>query len=88
MTVKALGRGTIFVCLMEDMPYPENRVVLDDNEADGVRLKYTIKDELRHRVTQFRRLLTEASQGTPAGFSFTGCRAELRAPLWHLCHER
>jgi choline dehydrogenase-like flavoprotein len=59
MTIKALGRGTVFVCLIEDMPYLENRVVLDDNEADGVRVKYTIEDELRQRVTQFRQLLTE-----------------------------
>jgi choline dehydrogenase-like flavoprotein len=45
------------------MPYLENRVVLDDSEADGVRMKYTIKDELRQRVTQFRELLTERLQG-------------------------
>jgi choline dehydrogenase-like flavoprotein len=62
-TVKALGRGTIFVCLIEDFPYPENRVVLDDNEADGVRVKYTIKDELRQRVALFRQLLTERLKG-------------------------
>jgi choline dehydrogenase-like flavoprotein len=61
--VKTRGRGTIFVCLIEDMPYPENRVVLDDNETDGVRVKYTIKDELRQRVTHFRRLLTERLKG-------------------------
>ncbi len=48
------GSGTLFVCIMEDLPYPENRVVLDENEADGIRLKYTIKDELRHRVALLR----------------------------------
>jgi choline dehydrogenase-like flavoprotein len=63
LTVKTLGRGTIFVCLIEDMPYPENRVVLDDNEADGVRVQYTIKDELRARVTRFRQLLKERLKG-------------------------
>ena len=63
VTIKTLGRGTIFVCLIEDMPYPENRVVLDDNEADGVRVKYKIKDELRDRVTHFRQLLTKRLKG-------------------------
>ncbi len=63
VTIKALGRGTIFVCLIEDMPYPENRVVLDDNEPDGVCMKYTIKDELRERITLFRQLLTKRLQG-------------------------
>jgi choline dehydrogenase-like flavoprotein len=63
VTIKTLGRGTIFVCLIEDMPYPENRVVLDDNEADGVRVKYKIEDELRDRVTHFRQLLTKRLRG-------------------------
>jgi choline dehydrogenase-like flavoprotein len=63
MTIKTIGRGTIFVCLIEDMPYPENRVALDDNEADGICVKYTIKDELRHRVTYFRQFLTERLRG-------------------------
>jgi choline dehydrogenase-like flavoprotein len=63
LTIKTLGLGTVFVCLIEDMPYPENRVVLDSNEADGVRVIYTIKDELRHRVTLFRQLLTERLKG-------------------------
>ena len=63
LAIKALGRGTIFVCLIEDMPYPENRVVLDDNEADGVRVIYRIKDELRDRVSLFRQLLTKQLKG-------------------------
>jgi choline dehydrogenase-like flavoprotein len=63
ITTKRLGRGTIFVCLIEDVPYPENRVVLDHNEDDGVSVKYTIKDELRHRVTLFRKLLTAQLKG-------------------------
>jgi choline dehydrogenase-like flavoprotein len=62
-TIKTRGTGTIFVCLIEDMPYRENRVVLDDNEADGVRMKYKIHDELRERISQFRQLLTERLQG-------------------------
>ena len=62
-TIKIFGRGTIFACIIEDMPYPENRVVLDDNEADGVRVKYKIKGELRDRVTQFRRLLQKRLTG-------------------------
>ena len=70
VTVKTLGRGTIFVCLIEDMPYSENRVVLDDNEADGVSVKYKIKDELRDRVTLFRQLLTRAAKGA-AGWFFS-----------------
>jgi choline dehydrogenase-like flavoprotein len=62
-TIKRLGRGTIFVNLIEDLPYPENRVVLKENEADGVALKYTIKAELRERAALLRRLLTDRLKG-------------------------
>jgi choline dehydrogenase-like flavoprotein len=59
LTIKRLGRGTIFVNLIEDLPYPENRVVLNENEADGVSVKYTIKAELRDRASLLRKLLSD-----------------------------
>ena len=58
-TIKRFGRGTIFVNLIEDLPYHENRVVLNDEETDGVSVKYTIKAELRDRAAHLRRLLTD-----------------------------
>jgi choline dehydrogenase-like flavoprotein len=58
MTVKRFGRGTIFVNLIEDLPYPENRVVINEDEADGVSVKYTIMAELRDRAAYLRKLLT------------------------------
>jgi choline dehydrogenase-like flavoprotein len=63
MTIKRFGRGTIFVNLIEDLPYPENRVVLKEDEADGVSLKYNIKSELRERASLLRRLLTDRLKG-------------------------
>lgn len=63
VTIKKFGRGTIFVNLIEDLPYPGNRVVLDENEADGVSLKYTIEAELRERAALLRQLLTNRLQG-------------------------
>ncbi|MGD0893180.1 MAG: GMC family oxidoreductase [Terracidiphilus sp.] len=58
MTIKRFGRATIFVNLIEDLPYPENRVVVNEDEADGVSVKYTIKPELRERGILLRKLLT------------------------------
>jgi choline dehydrogenase-like flavoprotein len=58
-TVRRLGRGTIFVNLIEDLPYPENRVIANDEEADGVSIKYTIKPELRERGALLRKLVSE-----------------------------
>ena len=57
--VRMLGPDRISICIIEDLPYPENRVVVNADEPDGVSIKYTIKDELRHRVTHLRELLTE-----------------------------
>jgi choline dehydrogenase-like flavoprotein len=59
LTIRRFGRGTVFVNLIEDLPYQENRVVVDEGEADGVRVKYTIKDELRDRFFYVRKLLTD-----------------------------
>jgi choline dehydrogenase-like flavoprotein len=63
LTVKRLGRGTIFVGLIEDFPYRDNRVVLDEREDDGVKIQYTIKAELRERTAHFRKLLTDGLKG-------------------------
>ena len=60
---RRLGRGTIFVCIIEDMPYPENRVVLDDNEADGVSMKYTIKRGIATPDCSLSRALDRTAQG-------------------------
>jgi choline dehydrogenase-like flavoprotein len=60
ITVKRFGRGTIFVNLIEDLPYPENRVLVNDDEADGVSVNYTIKAELRDRAAHLRNLLADS----------------------------
>ncbi len=51
------GSGTIFACNVEDLPYPDNRVVIDRDEADGISIKYRVSDELRDRLNRFRGLL-------------------------------
>jgi choline dehydrogenase-like flavoprotein len=63
LTVKRHGRGTIFVCLIEDFPYRDNRVILDEREDDGVKIQYTIRAELRERTTHLRNLLSETLKG-------------------------
>jgi choline dehydrogenase-like flavoprotein len=59
MTIRRFGCPTIFVNIIEDLSYPENRVVIKQDEPDGVSLKYTIKPELRARGAKLRKLLTE-----------------------------
>jgi choline dehydrogenase-like flavoprotein len=68
LTIRRFGRGTIFVCLIEDFPYRDNRVILDEREDDGVRIQYTIKGELRERTAHFRKLLTAGLKGQHMAF--------------------
>jgi hypothetical protein len=51
--------------MIEDMPYPENRVVIDDNKVDGILMKVTIKKELRDRTARYRELLAEWLKDPP-----------------------
>jgi choline dehydrogenase-like flavoprotein len=53
------GPGTIFASIIEDLPYNDNRVVLDSQEEDGVLMRYTVRQELRDRVQHLRDLLKE-----------------------------
>ncbi|WP_425071546.1 GMC oxidoreductase [Sagittula sp. S175] len=57
MAARILGSAQIFVGLMEDLPYAENRV-----GADGV-VHYTLHDELKARRRAFRRAIRRAMPG-------------------------
>ncbi|HID82162.1 MAG TPA: GMC family oxidoreductase [Chromatiales bacterium] len=52
-----LGPATVFATIMEDRPYPENRVATDAEEPSGMRFEYTVHDELRERIKLFRKTL-------------------------------
>ncbi|MFL0803868.1 MAG: GMC family oxidoreductase [Agarilytica sp.] len=51
---KLYGEATVFTTIVEDFPYPENRVVLDDTAPSGMRFEYTIHEELKNRVASMR----------------------------------
>lgn len=49
--------ATVFASIVEDLPYPNNRVVLDDRNPNGMRFEYDYPDELRARVFAYREAL-------------------------------
>lgn len=51
--------AAIFATILEDLPYRENRVVLDRESPNRWRFEYRYPDELRERSRFFRRLLAE-----------------------------
>ena len=54
---RLFGNATVFVGLMEDLPYFENRVTSHPRDADVPVIAYTIADELSARRLLFRRRL-------------------------------
>lgn len=54
------GNATIFATILEDKPYPENRITLDPKEPSGMRFNYTVHPELVERVEMHRRLIKNA----------------------------
>ncbi len=52
---RILGRAKVFVGILEDLPYPENRVVLHPDDPEILAVEYTISSELRARRNLFRR---------------------------------
>ena len=54
------GRATIFATILEDQPYPENKVVLDPKEPSGMRFEYVVRPELRERNNSLRNLIKKA----------------------------
>jgi len=72
---KLFGKAKVFVGLMEDMPYPENRVLLDPDDPDAIRFEYTFAPELLARRRRFRRAIRRAFRGNRR--MFLGIQPEL-----------
>ncbi len=65
---KLLGTAKVFVGLLEDLPYPENRVLHDPEDTQKITLNYQISDELMSRRHLFRRLIKRSFRGTRTAF--------------------
>ncbi len=63
IAARVFGDATVFVGLMEDFPYHENHVFLNEEDPDILSFKYTIHDELRTRRHFFRQKIKKAFRG-------------------------
>jgi choline dehydrogenase-like flavoprotein len=52
-------QASVFSSIVEDFPYLDNRVCLDDDSDSGMRFVYAVRGELRDRVTTLRRLIKD-----------------------------
>lgn len=63
VAVKMLGNAKVFVGLLEDYGYPENRVVVDPEKPEALSIQYTIAPELKARRKAFRKAIKRAFRG-------------------------
>ena len=60
---RLFGKASVFVGILEDFPYPENRVVLNEEDPDILTFEYSYHPELLARRKGFRRALKKAFKG-------------------------
>ena len=60
---KLLGNAKVFVGLMEDLPYADNRVTFDPANPGKISFTYNLHPELLARRKTFRRLIRQAFSG-------------------------
>jgi len=65
---KLLGQAKVFVGLLEDLPYHENRVCHDPEHPGRITMSYRIAPELLARRRTFRRLISHAFRGQRTAF--------------------
>ncbi len=60
---RLLGQAQIFVGLLEDFPYPENRLLYDPAQPDRLAVNYACQPELLARRRAFRQAIRHAFRG-------------------------
>ncbi len=63
LAARLLGRAQVFVGLLEDLPYAENRVVFDAAVPERLAIEYRVHPELIARRRAFRAAIARAFRG-------------------------
>ncbi|WJS83432.1 GMC family oxidoreductase [Paracoccus sp. TOH] len=75
VAARLLGNAKLFVGVLEDLPYADNRVLSDPTDPDRLRFHYDISDELRSRRAAFRKAMRQAFR--PHRAMFMGAAPQL-----------
>ncbi|MDS9468746.1 GMC family oxidoreductase [Paracoccus sp. MBLB3053] len=60
IAARTLGQAKVFVALLEDLPYADNRVTQDPMREGGILIQYKFAPELLNRRERFRKLVGKA----------------------------
>jgi choline dehydrogenase-like flavoprotein len=63
LAARIFGEAKVFVGILEDLPYHQNRVVLDNKAPDHVCFEYEVTAELQARRRRFRKLVRRRLKG-------------------------
>lgn len=63
VAARLFGAATIFALILEDMPYPDNRVELDPEQPGRIVVHYRIREELAERAKLARRAIRQRLTG-------------------------
>ncbi len=63
VAARIFGNAKIFAGIIEDLPYPHNRVLLDPSDSDQLSFEYTIAAELHERRREYRGIVRRALKG-------------------------
>ncbi|WEK03730.1 MAG: GMC family oxidoreductase [Candidatus Devosia phytovorans] len=65
---RIFGNAKVFVGIMEDLPYAENRVLLDPEKPERIVFEYFIPAELRTRRAEYQKLIKRKLKGLKSTF--------------------
>lgn len=68
IAARMFGNAKIFAGIIEDLPYSENRMLLDPEDPERLRFHYSFAPELHHRRRQYRRIVKKALSGHRTAF--------------------
>jgi choline dehydrogenase-like flavoprotein len=74
------GPAAIFAMIIEDFPYPENRIAIDPQNPKRIKVVYTISTELRERAKWARSLLRRS-----LGHFAVALQGDVQLNLGHAC---
>ncbi|MGQ0458019.1 MAG: GMC oxidoreductase [Hyphomicrobium sp.] len=57
VAAKMLGKAKVYSATLEDFPYEDNRVLLDESDPGRLRFEYKVRPEVNQRRIAFRRLI-------------------------------
>jgi choline dehydrogenase-like flavoprotein len=68
IAARLFGNAKVFVGILEDLPYPENRVLLEPDKPEQISIQYRFSDELLSRHRGFRRAIKRGFRGQKLAF--------------------